>query len=120
MSWSKLQLSMIQVNQRLRMSMGLVVIPVGIGGLGDLDVDCFAQGVLRGIDATDLDIELGTSVAGADDDGLACEGTEGLKDGLAELLKRGDVLCGAGVDDTVGLCGSRALELCEGEVRGKV
>ena len=38
----------------------LVVIPVGIGGLGDVDVGCFTKGVLAGVCATDFDVKLRT------------------------------------------------------------
>lgn len=91
------------VVEDVHVGVGFVVIPLGIGGLGDLDVDCLAKGVLRGIDTTDLDIELGTAVATADDDRLACEGTEGLEDLLAEQLESWDILSGAGVVDAIGL-----------------
>lgn len=52
---------------------GLVVIPIGIGGLGDVDVDSFAQSVLRGINTSYLDIQLRATIARADDDWLLSE-----------------------------------------------
>ena len=50
---------------------------------GDADVAGFAKGVLGGIDTSDFEVELWGAVAGADDDGLACEGSEGFKDFFA-------------------------------------
>lgn len=49
--------------------MGLVVIPIGIGGLEDVDVCSFTKGVLAGVCSTDLDIEGIAAVAGTDDNG---------------------------------------------------
>ena len=51
--------------------------------LWDADVAGFAKGVLGGIDTSDFEVELWGAVAGADDDGLACEGSEGFKDFFA-------------------------------------
>ena len=51
--------------------------------VGDADVTGFAKGVLGGIDTSDFEVELWGAVAGADDDGLACEGSEGFKDFFA-------------------------------------
>lgn len=50
--------------------MGFVVIPIGIGGLGDVDVGSFTKGVLAGVCTTDFDVELVASVAATDDDWL--------------------------------------------------
>ena len=60
--------------------------------VGDADVAGFSKGVLGGIDASNFDVELWASVAGADDNGLACEGSEGFEDLFAELLEGRDVL----------------------------
>ena len=62
------------------------------GILGDADVAGFAKGVLGGIDASDLDVELWATVARADDNRLARELAEGLEDLFAELLEGRDVL----------------------------
>ena len=51
--------------------------------VGNADVAGFAKGVLGGIDTSDFEVELWGAVAGADDDGLACEGSEGFKDFFA-------------------------------------
>ena len=48
--------------------------------------------MLGGIGSANLDVELGATVAAADDDGLADETTEGFEDLLAELLQDGDEL----------------------------
>ena len=72
--------------------------------------------MLGGVGSTDTDVELVATVTGGDDDGATDEGTEGLKNLLAELLQRGDVLWGDSVVDVVLLCGSRTLELGEHEV----
>lgn len=66
--------------------MGFVVIPVGIGGLGDVDVGSFSQGVLAGVCASDIYIQGIAAVATGDDDGLLCELTERLQDSFAELF----------------------------------
>ncbi len=58
----------------------------------DADAAGFAKGVLGGIDNSDLDVELWATVAGVDDDRLLCEGSEGLEDFFAQLLKELDVL----------------------------
>lgn len=83
----------------------LIVIPIGISGLGDEDVGCFAKGVLAGVCASDLDVEDIAAVARADDDRLSCKGTQGFQDGLAELSQRWNELRGAGVVNTICLCG---------------
>lgn len=70
----------------------LVVIPIGIGGLGDVDVGCFTYCVLAGVCATYFDVELVAAVDATDDDRLTCKGAQGFKDGLAELLKNRDEL----------------------------
>ena len=57
-----------------------------------MDISGFAQSVLGGVGATNLDVELVAAVAGADDNGTANKGAERFKDLLAELLQRGDVL----------------------------
>ena len=72
--------------------MATVIIPGSVGGEGQADVGSFAQGVLGGIGSANLDVELGATVAAADDDGLADETTEGFEDLLAELLQDGDEL----------------------------
>lgn len=86
--------------------MTLVVVPGGVGGEGQLEVGSFAQGVLGGVGATNLDVELVAAVAGGDDDGATNEGAEGFEDLLAELLKDRDKLRRYTVVNTV-LLGSR-------------
>lgn len=66
--------------------MSLVVISVGIGGLGDEDIGSFTKGVLAGVCVTYLYVQGIASVAARDDDWLLSKGTQGLKDGLAELF----------------------------------
>ena len=97
----------------LEVGVAPVVVPGGIGGEREADVGSFAQGVLGGIGATNLDVELIASIAGADDDGPADEGAKGFEDLAAELLQCGDVLRGYTVVDVVLLCGGRAFELRE-------
>ena len=60
--------------------------------VGDADVTGFAKGVLGGIDASNLDVELRTSVARADDNRLARELAERFKNLFAQLLEGRDVL----------------------------
>lgn len=36
--------------------MGFAIAPLGVRCLGNLDVGCFAKGVLRGIDSSDFDV----------------------------------------------------------------
>ena len=81
--------------------MGFVVIPVGIGGLGDVDVGSFSQGVLAGVCASDIYIQGIAAVATGDDDGLLCELTERLQDSFAELSSRTGMNC----EGTVLSCG---------------
>ena len=69
-----------------------VVTPINIRGSGQADVAGFAKGVLGGIDASNLEVELWASVAGADDNRLARELPEGFEDFFAELLEGRDVL----------------------------
>ena len=69
-----------------------VVAPINIRGSGNADVAGFAKGVLGGIDASDFDVELWATVARADDDGLAREGSEGFEDLFAQLLEGRDIL----------------------------
>ena len=51
--------------------MALSVAPRCVLGLWKTDVGSFTQGVLAGIDASYLDVERTTAVAGTDDDGLS-------------------------------------------------
>ena len=60
--------------------------------LGNAYVAGFSKGVLGGIDASNLDVELWATVAGADDDGLARELAEGFENLFAQLLEGRDVL----------------------------
>ncbi len=66
-------------------------------------VGSFAEGVLRGIDSSDTDVEGIAAVAGRDDDWLAEMLAKGFEDALAELTHGRDVLRGTGVVDVVGL-----------------
>lgn len=59
--------------------MRLVVIPIGIGGLGDVDVGSFTKGVLAGVCTTNFYIEGIAAVATGDDDGLLSELAERRK-----------------------------------------
>ncbi len=43
--------------------------------------------MLRGIDSSDFDIELVASIAGANDNRLTSEGSEGFENFLAKLLE---------------------------------
>lgn len=99
--------------------MSLVVIPVGIGGLGDVEVRCFTKGVLAGVCATDFYVQGIRSVAAEDDDGLLSESTQGLKDGLTELLKGRNEQRWYGVVDVVDNCCSASFEFSYCEVRGQ-
>ena len=60
--------------------------------VGDADVTGFAKGVLGGIDASDLHVELWATVAAADYNRLLCEGSEGFENLFAQLLEGRDVL----------------------------
>ena len=102
-----------------KVGMTFVVVPGSIAGERQADVSSFAQGVLGGIGATNLDVELVATVAGADDDGAANEPTEGFEDFLAELLQSGDVLGGDTVVNTTGGSGGRLFKLGEHKVLGK-
>ena len=55
--------------------------------LGDADVAGCSKSVLGGIDASDFDVELWATVAGADDNRLARELAEGFEDLFAQLLE---------------------------------
>ena len=70
----------------------LVIIPTCVGGEGQLDVSSFAQGMLGGIGATNLNVELVATVARADDNGAANEPSERFQHLQAELLQSGNVL----------------------------
>ena len=72
--------------------MCLAITLCGVLRDGQADVAGFAKGVLGGIDASDLDVELRATVAGADNYRLARELAEGLEDLFAELLEGRDVL----------------------------
>ena len=72
--------------------------------------------MLRSIGATNFDVELIATVAGADNDGAADEAAEGFKDFLAELLQGGNKFRWNTVINTVLFCGSRTFELTESEV----
>ena len=56
--------------------MGFAIAPLGVRCLGNLDVGCFAKGVLRSIDSSDFDVESIAAVTGTDDYRLSCEGSE--------------------------------------------
>lgn len=90
--------------------MRLVVVPIGIGGLGDVDVCGFSQSVLAGVCATYFYVEGIATVTGTDDDGLTCKGAQGFEDGLAELLQGRDVLRRYTVVDVVGNCCSASFK----------
>ena len=92
----------------LHIGMALVIIPGGIAGEGQLNVSSFAQSVLGGVGATNLDVELVAAVAGADDNGTANEAAEGFEDFLAELLENWYILRWYSVIDTI-LLGSLGL-----------
>lgn len=66
----------------LLVGMGKAIAPLGVRGLGNLDIGCFAKGVLTGIDSSDFDVEGVASVSGTDDDRLTCEGSEGFENFL--------------------------------------
>ena len=93
-----------------------VVAPIDIRGSGQAYVAGFSKGVLGGIDTSNFDIELRTSVAGADDDGLARELAEGFKDLFAQLLEGRDVLWWNAIVDAKTGGSGWTLELWELEV----
>ena len=64
-----------------------IVVPRGVGSLGQADVGRFAQGVLTGVYSAHLHVEGTAAIAGADDDGHACKRPERLQDGAAQLLQ---------------------------------
>ena len=101
-----------------QVGMAFVDVPGGIAGEGQAEVSGLAKGVLGGVGSTDTDVELVATVAAGDDDRATDEGAEGLKNFLAELLQRGDVLWGDSVVDVVLLCGSRLFKLSEREMFG--
>lgn len=68
------------------------------------DVGGFAKGVLGGVCATYLDVELVAAVAAGDDHRFAEVLAKGFEDGLAELTQGRNVLRRAAVIDVVGLC----------------
>lgn len=76
----------------IHVSMGLVVPPIGVGGLGDVDVCGFSHGVLAGVHSTCLQVQYWATIAAADDDGLVGKLAEWLKANLAKLLQTGDKL----------------------------
>ena len=80
------------------------------------DVGGFAKGVLGGVCATYLDVELVAAVAAADDDRFAEVLAQGFEDGLAELLQSGNVLRRAAVVDVVGFGSCRTLEFGKNEM----
>ena len=94
-----------------------VVLPVGVGGLGQADVGRFSEGVLGGIDASYLDVEQVASVTAGDNDRLPGKGSEGFENLFAQLLEGRDVLRWNAVVNAVGLGGGTPLKLCESEVR---
>ena len=69
------------------------------------DVGCFAKGVLAGVCATYLDVELVAAVAAGDNHWFSEMLAQGFEDGLAELLEYRNVLVRAAVVDVVGGCG---------------
>ena len=87
----------------LHVGVALSVHPRGVLGFGKVDVGCFAQGMLAGIDSSYLDVEGWGTITGTDDDGLSSEFSEGFEDGATELLQGGDVLHGDGVVYAVSL-----------------
>ena len=76
--------------------------------------------MLRSISASDFDVELVAAVAGSDDNGIANEAAEGFQHLFAQLLQRGDVLCGNTVVNVILFCSGRTFELAEIEMRGKL
>lgn len=93
-----------------------VVSPVGVGGAGQTDVGGFAQGVLRGIDTSHLDVEQTASVTAGDNDRLPSKGSEGFENLFAQLLQGRDVPRWNAVVNAKGLGGGTPLKLCESEV----
>lgn len=60
--------------------MGFANVPLGVRCLGNLDVGNFTEGVLRGIDSSDFDVEIIAAEAGTDDYRLTCKGSERFED----------------------------------------
>lgn len=42
---------------KIHVSVLEVIVPIGIGGFGDVDVGSFSEGVLRGVCTTDFDVQ---------------------------------------------------------------
>lgn len=68
--------------------MGHTIFPLGVSGLWNLDVGCFAKGVLAGINSSHTDVEGGTTIAAGDNHWFSEMLALGFKDGLAEFVKQ--------------------------------
>ena len=79
--------------------------------VGDADVAGFAKGVLGGIDASNFDVELWATVAGADDDRLLSEIAEGFEDVLAKDFQIADDFLRRCVVDLTSGCGCTSGKL---------
>ena len=91
--------------------MCLAITLCGVLRDGQADVAGFAKGVLGGIDASDLDVELWATVAAGDDDGLLCEGSEGFEDVLAKDFQIADDFLRRCVVDLTSGCGCTSGKL---------
>lgn len=69
--------------ENLLVRMGFAIAPLGVLGDRDVDVCSFTKSVLRGIDTTDLDVELVAFVAATNDDRLVGESSERFEDFFA-------------------------------------
>ena len=85
-------------------------------GVWRYNVGGFAEGVLGGVCATYLDVELVTTIPTADDDRFSGKGSEWLQNCLAQLLKNRNILRRAAVVDVVGFGSCRTLEFTQIEM----
>ena len=81
-----------------------------------MNVGSFANSVLGGVGATNFNVERITSVAGADDNGLAYEGTKWFQNLLAQLLQDRNILSRYIVVNSAGLGRCGTLEFSERKV----
>ena len=74
-----------------------VVAPIDIRGSGQAYVAGFSEGVLGGIDSSDLYVKLWAAVAAGDDDELARELSEGFEDLFTKVAEVIDYILVQGV-----------------------
>ena len=91
--------------------MCLAITLCGVLRDGQADVAGFTKGVLGGIDASDLDVELWATVAGADYNRLLSELAEGFEDVLAKDFQIADDFLRRCVVDLTSGCGCTSGKL---------